>query len=92
MQRRRLASPIAFVTGMTLVAGLYGAVPAGQSAAAPGAGATDVEDIYIGRSWRESRQPPTDFCAPERTGFGRASVEDTYTFRSSKPAVRMGSS
>jgi hypothetical protein len=42
----------------------------------------DVEDIYIGRSWRESRQPPTDFCAPARTGFGGASVEDTYTFRS----------
>ena len=82
MPRRRLASPIALVMGMTLVAESYAAVPAGQGAASPGAGASDVEDIYIGRSWRESRQPPTDFCAPERTGFGRASVEDTYTFRS----------
>ena len=41
-----------------------------------------VEEIYIGRSWRESRQPPTDFCAGAKTGFAKASVEDTYTFRS----------
>lgn len=53
-----------------------------QQGAAPSASAADVEDIYIGRSWRESRNPPTGFCAQERTGFGTASVEDTYTFRS----------
>jgi hypothetical protein len=41
-----------------------------------------VEEIYVGRSWRESRQPPTEFCAGARTGFTKPSVEDTYTFRS----------
>jgi hypothetical protein len=41
-----------------------------------------VEEIYIGRSWRDSRQQPTDFCAPSRTGFTKASIEDNYTFRS----------
>lgn len=46
------------------------------------AAASGVEDIYIGRSWRESRQAPSEFCGPGRTGFGPASVEDTYTFRS----------
>jgi hypothetical protein len=41
-----------------------------------------VEEIYVGRSWRESRQPPTDFCTASRTGFGKATIEDTYSFRS----------
>ena len=64
---------------------LFGLAPApvaqGQGSVAPGV-AGDVEDIYIGRSWRESRQPPGEFCASAHTGFGKASVEDTYTFRS----------
>lgn len=41
-----------------------------------------VEDIYIARSLRESRIAPTEFCAQTRTGFGRATIEDRYTFRS----------
>ena len=61
---------------------LAASAPRAQGRAGAGEGGSDVEDIYIGRSWRESRQGPTDFCAGSRTGFGRASVEDTYTFRS----------
>lgn len=59
-----------------------GRVRAAQTSAPASGGAASVEDIYIGRSWRESRGVPTEFCAAERTGLGRASTEDTYTFRS----------
>jgi hypothetical protein len=38
------------------------------------------EEIYVARSLRESREPPSPFCAPTRTGFGTASVEDRYSF------------
>jgi hypothetical protein len=41
-----------------------------------------VETIYIARSLRESRSAPTAFCAPARIGFGSATLEDHYTFRS----------
>jgi hypothetical protein len=41
-----------------------------------------VEDVYIARSWRESRVAPTDFCAQSRTGFANSNIEDRYTFRS----------
>jgi hypothetical protein len=41
-----------------------------------------VEDIYIVRSFRESRDKPTDFCSQSRTGFGDAASEDHFTFRS----------
>ncbi len=41
-----------------------------------------VEDIYIARSMRESRVTPTEFCAQVRIGFGGATFEDQYTFRS----------
>jgi hypothetical protein len=41
-----------------------------------------VEDVYIARSWRESRVAPTDFCAQSHTGFANANIEDRYTFRS----------
>lgn len=41
-----------------------------------------VEEIYIARSFRESRGKPTDFCSQSRTGFGDATSEDHYTFRS----------
>jgi hypothetical protein len=41
-----------------------------------------VEDIYIARSFRESRDKPTDYCSQSRTGFGDATSEDRYTFRS----------
>jgi hypothetical protein len=41
-----------------------------------------VEEIYIARSFRESRDKPTDFCAQSRSGFGVATTEDHFTFRS----------
>lgn len=46
---------------------------------------SQVEEIYIARSLRESRTAPTEFCAEARTGF-KATFEDHYTFRST--AVR----
>jgi hypothetical protein len=44
--------------------------------------APQLEEIYIGRSVRESRIAPTEFCAQVRSGFGDALFEDHYTFRS----------
>lgn len=82
MPTSSLAGLIAFVAAMTLVMAPPAVALSAQGHNRPGGEAGGVEDIYVGRSWRESRQPPTDFCAPERTGFGRPSVEDTYTFRS----------
>ena len=41
-----------------------------------------VEAIYIARSMRESRIPLTEFCARTKIGFGSATLEDQYTFRS----------
>src|SRR5262249_812672 len=41
-----------------------------------------VEEIYVARSLRESRVPPTAYCAQERIGFGGAVAEDEYTFHS----------
>ena len=43
---------------------------------------SSVEEIYVVRSWRESRDTPTEFCAQSRTGFDKATSEDHYTFRS----------
>jgi hypothetical protein len=77
-----LARIVTFVAAMMMVMPSPHAALIAQSRAAGDPVVADVEDIYMGRSWRESRQAPTDFCAPERSGLGRASVEDTYTFRS----------
>ncbi len=44
--------------------------------------ATDVEEIYVVRSVRESGMPPTEFCAKARTGVGNATLENQFTFRS----------
>src|SRR5580658_9099515 len=41
-----------------------------------------VEDIYIARSFRESRDKPTNFCSESKTGFGVTTSEDHFTFRS----------
>jgi hypothetical protein len=41
-----------------------------------------VEEIYVARSVRQSRVPPTEFCAKATTGVGDALFEDQYTFRS----------
>jgi hypothetical protein len=43
---------------------------------------TQVEEIYIARSVPESQVAPTEFCAPSKTGFGEASLEGRYSFRS----------
>lgn len=48
--------------------------------AAQAAGSQTLEEIYVARSLRESREDPSPFCAPARTGFGSASVEDRYSF------------
>lgn len=44
-------------------------------------GPSQVEEIYIARSVRESRVAPTEFCAQAKTGF-KPDWEDQYTFRS----------
>jgi len=44
--------------------------------------ADSVEDIYVARSLRLSRVPPTAYCALERTGFENAGIEDHYNFQS----------
>lgn len=41
-----------------------------------------VEDIYVVRSLRISRDTPSSFCSAERTGFPNARVEDHYAFQS----------
>lgn len=41
-----------------------------------------VEEIYVARSLRESRETPTDFCSKSRAGFENVTSEDHYTFRS----------
>ena len=43
--------------------------------------ALSVEDIYIARSFRESRIEPTSFCDATRAGFPGTTMEDRYTFR-----------
>jgi len=49
-----------------------------------------VENIYVARSLRESRVAATEFCAQARVGFGDATVEDQYTFRSIATRVADG--
>ena len=44
--------------------------------------ASGVEEIYIARSFRESRTTPTEFCAQSSSGFDKLTSEDHYTFRS----------
>jgi hypothetical protein len=41
-----------------------------------------VEEIYIARSIRESRIPPTEACTQAKTGFGDFMYEDQYRFQS----------
>lgn len=42
---------------------------------------SQVEEIYIARSVRESRVAPTEYCTEARTGF-KSTIEDQFTFRS----------
>jgi hypothetical protein len=74
-----LAGISAILSAIALLAASHAADPA---AAATGAAAPRVEDIYIARSLRESTTTPTDFCAKSRTGFATATREDRFTFRS----------
>jgi hypothetical protein len=41
-----------------------------------------LEEIYIARSLRESRNTPTEWCSNARAGFENVTSEDHYTFRS----------
>lgn len=43
---------------------------------------SELEEIYVARSVRESRIPPTAFCAGTKTGFNSDAFEDRYTLRS----------
>src|SRR5512138_694431 len=40
-----------------------------------------VEAIYVVRSVRLSRTPPSAFCAERRTGFASPRLEDRYDFK-----------
>jgi hypothetical protein len=52
--------------------------------------AESVEDIYVARSLRLSRTPPTAYCAYERTEFENATIEDHYNFQSVSIRVSYG--
>ena len=41
-----------------------------------------VEEIYVARSIRDSRTPPTEACTPAKTEFGDLIYEDQYRFQS----------
>ena len=49
-----------------------------------------VEEIYIVRSLRLSRDAPTANCAADRTGFANARVEDRYHFQSLNVETKTG--
>jgi hypothetical protein len=44
--------------------------------------ASGVEEIYVVRSWRESRAPATEFCSQSHTNFDNITSEDHYSFKS----------
>ena len=44
--------------------------------------AAGVEEIYVARSVRESRETPTEFCSKARSGVSDAASEDQYSLRS----------
>jgi hypothetical protein len=50
--------------------------------APPKASGGRIEEIYIARSLRESRDKPTEWCSKSRAGFEDVTSEDHYTFRS----------
>jgi hypothetical protein len=62
-----------------VVAFFVGSQAEAQTAKADG---TSVEEIYIARSVREARLPPTEFCTKAKTGVDHAGAEDQFTFRS----------
>jgi hypothetical protein len=68
------------VASITLLV-CYTPIAAAQGLDAPHRDST-IEDIYIVRSLRESRGTPTQYCGPERIGFGGTTSEDRYTIYS----------
>jgi len=73
-----MRAPIAVILAATVLA-----LPSQVAAQGPPSGdASSVEDIYIARSWRESRVEPTPYCDAARTGFAGSIMEDRYTFHS----------
>ena len=75
-----MRAPIAVILVATVVA-----IPpqgAAQGQPSDAGNASSVEDIYIARSWRESRVEPTSYCDAARTGFAGSTMEDRYTFHS----------
>ena len=73
-----MRAPIAVILAATVVA-----LPSqGAAQGQPSGDASSVEDIYIARSWRESRVAPTSYCDAARTGFAGSIMEDRYTFHS----------
>jgi hypothetical protein len=60
--------------------GLLCSVAACESAAQRPSPVAGVEDIYVARSLRVSRVPPTGFCAEAKVGFANAISEDDHTF------------
>jgi hypothetical protein len=75
----RVHALVALTVGSVFCVG----VAEGQVSSSPTTRPSDaLESIYVVRSWRESRVPPTDFCSEARTAFAGSTVEDRYTFRS----------
>lgn len=60
--------------------GLLFAVAASELAAQRPSPVAGVEDIYVARSLRVSRVPPTAFCAKRKVGCANAISEDDHTF------------
>jgi hypothetical protein len=54
----------------------------GSAKTPPKTSAGRIEEIYIARSLRESRDQPTEWCSKSRAGFDSVTSEDHYTFRS----------
>lgn len=69
-----------WITSVAALAGFIAAV----AAAAESEINLSVEEIYVVRSLRLSREKPAAFCAEERTGFPNVRNEDRYNFQSLK--------
>ena len=52
--------------------------------------AAEVEEIYVARSVREARMPPTEFCTKARSGVDHATAEDQLTLRSLTTGISDG--
>jgi hypothetical protein len=75
-------------TGTVLLA-LVGCMPTIELTSAADRGQS-VEEIYVARSLRLSRDRPTKNCASERTGFPEVRFEDRYHFQSVRIDTKTG--